>query len=62
MKREITYICATALILMLCYMVQNRYEFINDKADLVSVGDRWTGCVDYSEISGDDVEMFRSEC
>jgi hypothetical protein len=48
--------CITALIIMVLYMFQNRYEFINESGDLVSIGNKWTGCVGYAYLDWGEIK------
>jgi len=48
---SIKFVCIAALIIMALNMIQGRYVFISERGYLVAIGDKWTGCVDYSRIN-----------
>jgi len=68
-NRPVILLCATALILMAMYCWQGRYVFLINNNRTIAIGDRWTGCVDYSEVRSTGEQdwkyygqMLRSEC
>jgi len=51
MRKEIILVCVTALVIAMFWLWQERYVFLINDHRYIAVGDRWTGCVDYSRVA-----------
>jgi len=54
---QITIICISLIIISALILLNKRYVFLINSKNTIAIGDRWTGCVDYSEISYRDIDI-----